>query len=86
MFKQEPCPQCGDYVDEVWWGNVIEFISKPPSARLGYNAEQTCTISCSNCNFSIAISVDPNNLKPGDSQKIEQVLKETWNKMYEVSK
>jgi len=74
ISEYEPCFQCGDYVDGIQWSGVVEYSTK--------RNEQSCSISCSNCNVSIHITADPDRLDSRQSHIIEDLLRTTWNTLY----
>ena len=66
----KPCPYCGAEGESPEWGAVLEFSTK---------SEQTCYLDCPECPFGCTINVDPESLKDGDVQKIEDQLCQVWN-------
>lgn len=71
--KWLPCPQCGDFVYSCEWGEVIEFYSW---------TEQTCTAVCSNCSFSIDVTVRPEKMTDDQFDSLRERIRLTWNALY----
>lgn len=73
MTNYEPCLHCGGSLQSIDWSGVLEF---------SVGNEQGCIASCTNCGVTISITIYPDLLRHGDSEKIERILGETWNKLY----